>query len=109
MFHLFGFPFFTLSFALYFLPTIIAAVRKKTNLVGIALVNFFLGWSIIGWVVALIWAVSTERLDYAPLPAQAWSTPPPSPPPPPRGRFCQTCGSQATGAHFCANCGAALT
>lgn len=108
MFHLFGFPFFAVSVALYFLPTIIAASRKKTNLVGIFLVNFLLGWSVIGWVVALIWAVSIERVDQVQPPPQGWSTPP-SPPPPPRGRFCPSCGSQATGSHFCANCGAALS
>ncbi len=48
---------FIITLALYFLPTIVAAVRHHRNVVGILLLNFFLGWSFIGWVAALIWAV----------------------------------------------------
>jgi hypothetical protein len=44
----------------YFLPTIIAIVRKKYNIGAILVLNFFLGWTFIGWIVALIWAVSSE-------------------------------------------------
>lgn len=40
----------------YMLPTIEAWVRKSTNLPAIAAVNFFLGWSLLGWVAALVWA-----------------------------------------------------
>jgi hypothetical protein len=107
MFHFFGFPFFLAGAALYFLPTIIGASRHKTNLVGIFLVNFFLGWSVIGWVVALVWAVSTERVDHM---AYAPGIPvPPGPAPQPPGHFCSSCGSPWTvGAQFCARCGQRL-
>lgn len=40
---------------LYFLPTFIA--YNKKSLTVIALVNFFLGWTIVGWVFTLIWAI----------------------------------------------------
>lgn len=43
--------------ALYFLPLIIAIKRKHNNALGIGLLNFFLGWTLLGWVGALIWAV----------------------------------------------------
>ena len=43
--------------ALYFLPAIIAAVRHTHNLTGILLLNIFLGWTIIGWFVALLMAL----------------------------------------------------
>jgi len=56
-FPFFIFPFGLLGIALYFLPTIIAAVRHKKDIVGIVLVNIFLGWTFIGWIVALIWAL----------------------------------------------------
>ncbi|MBN8854357.1 MAG: hypothetical protein BGO55_08165 [Sphingobacteriales bacterium 50-39] len=46
----------------YFLPTIIAILRQKTNTGSIFALNFFLGWSLIGWVVALIWALSSDNL-----------------------------------------------
>lgn len=39
--------------ALYFLPTIIAAKRKVSNVGSVLVINLFLGWSLIGWVVAL--------------------------------------------------------
>jgi hypothetical protein len=49
-----------IAFVGYFLPTIIAFWRKKGNKVPILLLNFFLGWSLIGWVVSLVWACSQE-------------------------------------------------
>lgn len=42
--------------AFYMLPTIEAWLRKSSNLSAIAAVNFFLGWSLLGWVAALVWA-----------------------------------------------------
>jgi hypothetical protein len=50
----------TASFALYFLPYLIARLNKKTNVDAILLLNLFLGWSLIGWVVALVWAAMKE-------------------------------------------------
>ncbi|WP_332773270.1 superinfection immunity protein [Pseudomonas sp. ESBL1] len=41
---------------LYMLPTYEAWSRKQQNLQSIAALNLFLGWSIFGWVAALIWA-----------------------------------------------------
>ncbi|MDD5176762.1 MAG: superinfection immunity protein [Sterolibacterium sp.] len=48
--------FFLAASALYLLPTYEAWRKKHTNLTAIALVNIFLGWSLLGWVVALVWA-----------------------------------------------------
>lgn len=44
---------------LYFLPTVIAVVRKVTNQGSVLVINFFLGWTFIGWVVALAMACRT--------------------------------------------------
>lgn len=41
----------------YMLPTIEAWLRKSENLPAIAAVNLLLGWTLIGWVVALAWAL----------------------------------------------------
>ena len=46
------------AIVLYFLPTIIG--HNKRNAVGIFLLNFFLGWTIIGWIIALIWACTSD-------------------------------------------------
>jgi len=56
----FFFPIFGVGFAMYFLPTIIAFARSKRDTTSILLLNFFLGWTMIGWVVALVWAVKTD-------------------------------------------------
>lgn len=56
----FFFPFFGLGFVLYFLPTIIAAIKSKRDTVAILLLNLFLGWSVIGWIVALVWAAKND-------------------------------------------------
>ena len=107
MFHLFGFPFFLAGFALYFLPTIIGAARHKSNLVGIFLVNLFLGWSVIGWVIALVWSLSIERVDQVPYAPRIPPAPAPQPQQP--GHFCSSCGSPWTpGAQFCVRCGQRL-
>ena len=41
---------------LYFAPAIIGAMRKVPSLGSVCVVNFFLGWTLIGWVVALAMA-----------------------------------------------------
>jgi hypothetical protein len=46
----------------YFLPTIVAVARKVTNQGSVAVINVFLGWSLVGWVVALAMACRTSRL-----------------------------------------------
>lgn len=48
--------FFINGAALYFYPAIIAARREHKNKTSIVLVNLFLGWTLLGWVVALAWA-----------------------------------------------------
>jgi hypothetical protein len=53
-------PFFGFGFVMYFLPSIVALARSKRDIAGIVLLNFFLGWTMIGWVVALVWAVKAD-------------------------------------------------
>jgi hypothetical protein len=47
----------------YFLPTIVAVLRRKASSLGIFLLNLFLGWTFIGWIGALIWALSADRRE----------------------------------------------
>jgi Superinfection immunity protein len=60
LFALFFFHFFGFWTVLYFLPSIIAVVRSKRDTLAIFLLNLFLGWSVIGWVVALVWAAKND-------------------------------------------------
>ncbi|MCH8491335.1 MAG: superinfection immunity protein [Oceanicaulis sp.] len=41
-----------------FLPTIIALARGHHNGFAIFLTNLLLGWTVIGWIIALIWSVT---------------------------------------------------
>jgi hypothetical protein len=41
---------------LYLLPSICAVFRKHNNQTPVFLVNLFFGWTILGWLVALIWS-----------------------------------------------------
>ncbi len=106
------FPFFHLPLIfllipllLYFLPALLA--RHKSDFTSIFLLNLFLGWTFIGWVIALVWALSAEpqpRPAAAPQPAAG-----PSPAPAAPGFFCSSCGKPfAPGARFCSSCGAAI-
>ena len=43
----------------YFIPAYVG--RKNRNANAIFLLNLFLGWTLIGWVVALVWATYKEK------------------------------------------------
>ena len=47
--------------AIYFSPTILAAVRKKEKMGLIFLLNLLLGWTVVGWLIAGIWASSKDK------------------------------------------------
>jgi Superinfection immunity protein len=44
----------------YLVPTLIAAARHTKNRIAIFNLNLLLGWTLIGWVVALFWSLSRE-------------------------------------------------
>lgn len=48
-----------ISVLLYFLPSIVAAKRNHKNMMPVFLFNFFLGWTFLGWVVALVWSFAS--------------------------------------------------
>lgn len=56
-----GLCYVAMLLAAYLLPTIVATNRKHHNKGAIAVVNIFLGWTFIGWVVALAMASSALR------------------------------------------------
>lgn len=55
---------FLIVFAIYFIPAIVAGKRNHTQETAITLLNLFLGWTFVGWVIALIWAVMNEKKSY---------------------------------------------
>ena len=46
----------------YFIPTIVATERNVVNKWSVAVINAFLGWTLIGWVVALAMALRTATV-----------------------------------------------
>lgn len=46
--------------ALYFLPGIIASCRKQAHTGAITALNLLLGWTLLGWVIAFVWACMNQ-------------------------------------------------
>jgi len=49
----------------YFLPTLAALIRWRPNLLAIFTLNLLLGWTLVGWVVALVWSLSSNETAQA--------------------------------------------
>jgi Superinfection immunity protein len=47
---------FPLALLIYFLPTIVAGCYRHYNTGAICAFNLFRGWTVVGWVIALVWA-----------------------------------------------------
>lgn len=58
-----GLLFIAALIALHFTPTYIALYRKHVQANAIAVLNVFGGWTIVGWVVALVWAFTANVRD----------------------------------------------
>jgi putative effector of murein hydrolase LrgA (UPF0299 family) len=67
---------------LYFVPTIVAVVRKVSipDIIFVFVINLVGGWTVLGWVVALVIAVRAVPRDQH----EVNTRPPPPPPPPPQ-------------------------
>ena len=49
-----------LILAIYFIPAIVASNRRHRNRTAIGVLNLLLGWTLIGWVAALVWALTAD-------------------------------------------------
>ena len=69
--------FFVFGPALYFLPVYEAWRRNHRSFNAIAILNVFLGWTLIGWVAAMAWACKSQVQEvevvhtYTPAPSPA--------------------------------------
>jgi hypothetical protein len=48
---------------LYFVPALIAILRGHQSWPAIAILDLLLGWSVIGWIIALIWSLTAPRRE----------------------------------------------
>ena len=51
------------ALALYCVPSFIAVTKNKRNKNAIVALNVLLGWTFVGWVVALVWSLMHEDAD----------------------------------------------
>ena len=52
--------------AAYWVPTIVVLVRHAPNVAQVVVVNLLLGWTVIGWIVALVMALKPVPPQYGP-------------------------------------------
>lgn len=52
---------FCIVLIVYFIPVIIAKANSSNRMTGIFWLNLLTGWSVIGWITALIWAITSNR------------------------------------------------
>ena len=84
---------------LYFAPAIVG--RNKANSSAIFWLNFLAGWTFVGWIVALVWALTVEKDQAAPLTSAAEMARAPL--------LCRACGKYSSfDSRFCRGCGAGL-
>lgn len=50
-----------IGFLFYFAPSILAMLGNNDSASGVIVMNIFLGWTFIGWVIALVWALSGPK------------------------------------------------
>ena len=49
-----------ISLAIYFIPVIIAYIRKHNNILAITILNVVIGWTFFGWLAAVLWALNSD-------------------------------------------------
>lgn len=54
----------------YLFPSFLAGLNHKKNNGWICVVNLLTGWTVIGWVCCLVWALSAEKMTAAGEPAK---------------------------------------
>lgn len=88
-------------FGLYFLPAIVAFAREVPSKWSIGVINLFLGWTLVGWVVALAMAVRSVPPSPAMLAHAAPTT---------STRACSNCGgAMLRSDRVCPHCAAEST
>lgn len=48
---------------LYLFPSVIAIKKKHKDLIKILIINIFLGWTIVGWIISLVLAINMQNKE----------------------------------------------
>ena len=82
------------AFCIYMAPWLVSKNRRHHNSTSIGVLNLLLGWTLLGWVIALVWA-NTQPNAASPSAAAP--------------RHCSRCGAGLLpGSRFCSTCGAVV-
>jgi hypothetical protein len=54
---------FTILLSIYYIPFLIAEVRKIKNKTSVFWLNTFFGWSVIGWLVLIFYSSLINKAD----------------------------------------------
>lgn len=70
-------PVILILIAAYWVPTIVAAIRRDQipNVGSIVVINLFAGWTVVGWVIALAMAVRSRPQQPAYVVPPGWMPP----------------------------------
>ncbi|MCG7984750.1 MAG: superinfection immunity protein [Candidatus Thiodiazotropha lotti] len=52
-----------IAIIVYFIPNWIASARKHHNANAIFVTNLLLGWTVLGWIAALIWSLTSVKAE----------------------------------------------
>lgn len=58
-----GCVFVVISLAIYLVPSFVAYGRGQNNAGAILALNLLLGWTLIGWVAALVWSLTSQGVS----------------------------------------------
>jgi RNA polymerase subunit RPABC4/transcription elongation factor Spt4 len=113
--------FVLIGICVYFIPSFVAVTRKVTNTGSVFVINLLLGWTLVGWAVALAMAVKTnmtqiEVVTRSADTAASQSKPPAAQPTPtsalsnaPGSKRCSRCDQKLDdNATICSRCGLSM-
>ncbi|MBQ8635454.1 superinfection immunity protein [bacterium] len=49
-----------IAMVIYFVPVVVAYIRKHNNILAITILTLFLGWTFFGWLAALLWSLNSD-------------------------------------------------
>ncbi len=58
---LFGMMLLVCAVFIYLIPSVVAFSKGHRNAMAILMLNVLLGWTFLGWVAALVWAMTRDK------------------------------------------------
>ena len=49
-----------IGLVIYFIPVVVAYIRRHNNILAITILTLFLGWTFFGWLASLLWSLNSD-------------------------------------------------